>query len=543
MVSLLQQWLTKQAAQRPEAVALVLKQERVTYGELEADSNRLARLLQAAGCRRGDRVCFLMPKTPAALLSQLAILKADCTYVPLDAGSPAPRLAKIVEACEPRVILAAGPVVKLLDELLAEVQIDVKPQIGWLGDEAPANNQFVVSFARAAAQSYSDAGLSYQNSSADPAHILFTSGSTGVPKGVVITHANVIHYVEWAVSYFGTTATDRVSGHPPLHFDLSTYDIFGAFAAGAELHLIPAELSLLPNKLADYIRTAELTQWFSVPSLLNYMAKLDAVKPNDFPALKHVLWCGEVFPTPGLRYWMQRLPHAQFTNLYGPTEATIASSYYTLPACPASDDAPVPIGRPCAGEELLVLDGALKPLPVGEIGDLYIGGVGLSPGYWRDVEKTAAAFVPDPRHLGHLGHPDDPQRRIYRTGDLARLGDDGLVYFLGRADSQIKSRGYRIELGEIETALNALGWLRECAVVAIETGGFEGALICCAYVAPNSEITSAGLRQALSAKLPGYMLPARWLALASLPKNVNGKIDRRQLKEEFQAQAHAASAK
>jgi amino acid adenylation domain-containing protein len=413
-----------------------------------------------------------------------------------------------------------------------------KPLIGWLDEATPANNQFTVSFVRIDAQSYSKAPLNYQNSSADPAHILFTSGSAGVPKGVVITHANVVQFVEWAVSYFGTTAADRISGHPPLHFDLSTYDIFGAFAVGAQLHLIPAELSLLPQKLADYIRMAELTQWFSVPSLLNYMAKLNAVTPNDFPSLKRLLWCGEVFPTPALRYWMQRLPHVQFSNLYGPTEATIASSYYTLPACPASDDEPVPIGQPCAGEELLVLNDEMKPVPVGEIGDLYIGGVGLSPGYWCDLEKTVAAFVPDPR---------DPQQRIYRTGDLARLGEDGQVYFLGRADSQIKSRGYRIELGEIETALNALGLLHECAVVAIETGGFEGTLICCAYVpssaAQSGEVTPASLREALSAKLPSYMLPARWLALASMPKNANGKIDRRQLKEECQTHANAASVK
>jgi amino acid adenylation domain-containing protein len=527
----LQQWATKQAETRAEAVALVLGQERVSYGELELASNRLARLLKEIGCVRGDRVCFLMPKTPAAISSMLGILKADCSYVPLDPASPAPRLAKIVAACEPRVILAAGAVIRLLAELLAELQPATLPRIGWLDESNSEGNGLQPAFTINDLASYSGEPLSYQNTSEDAAHILFTSGSTGAPKGVVIKHSNVIRFVEWAVGYFGINATDRNSSHPPLHFDLSTFDIFGAFAAGAQLHLVPAELNLLPNKVADFIRKAELTQWFSVPSLLNYMAKLDAVRPHDFPALRRLLWCGEVFPTPGLRYWMQRLPHAQFTNLYGPTEATIASSYYTVTRIPQRDDEPIPIGRACGGEELLVLDGEMKPLPVGESGELYLGGAGLSPGYWRAEEKTAAAFLPDPRN---------PAERLYRTGDLAKVGEDGLVHFLGRADSQIKSRGYRIELGEIETALNALGLLQECAIVAVETGGFEGTTICCAYVQPNAEVTPAALREALSQHLPSYMLPARWLALAELPKNANGKIDRRKLREEFQVNALAA---
>src|SRR5262249_11055463 len=159
--------------------------------------------------------------------------------------------------------------------------------------------------------------------------------------------------------------------------------------------------------------------------------------------------------------------HVTFTNLYGPTEATIASSYYTVPAPPPSDDTPIPIGTPCDGEELLVLDDYLQPAPPGEIGFLFIAGVGLSPGYWRDEQKTNEVFLPRPGAA-------DANERIYKTGDLAKVGEGGLVYFLGRADSQIKSRGYRIELGEIETALNALGLLRECAVVAVDTGGFEG---------------------------------------------------------------------
>jgi len=236
-----------------------------------------------------------------------------------------------------------------------------------------------------------------------------------------------------------------------------------------------------------------------------------------------VLWCGEVLPTPTLIYWMQRVPHASFTNLYGPTEATIASSYYTVPACPASEDASIPIGQACGGEELLVLDDQLRPVPAGEMGDLYIRGAGLSPGYWRDPEKTRAAFVPNPGSA-------TPGDRLYRTGDRASVGADGLVRFLGRADAQIKTRGYRVELGEIETALHALGTLRECAVVGVPSQDFDGVAIGCAY-APlaGGAVTPAALREALAHALPAYMLPSRWLACDALPKTSNGKIDRRRL--------------
>jgi acyl-coenzyme A synthetase/AMP-(fatty) acid ligase len=263
------------------------------------------------------------------------------------------------------------------------------------------------------------------------------------------------------------------------------------------------------------------------------MAKFDVIREADFPALERVLWCGEVLPTPILMHWMERLPHARFTNLYGPTEATIASSYYTVPERPEDETEPIPIGTPCAGEELLVLDDQLAPVSTGEIGDLYIGGVGLSPGYWRDDEKTRAAFVPDP-------NTTDGSARIYRTGDLAKVMEDGLVYFLGRADSQIKSRGYRIELGEIETALNAFQELRECAVVGVETGGFEGTAICCAFApAAGHEVEPPQLREQLAALLPAYMLPSRWHQMDALPKNVNGKIDRRALRELFEQQVVA----
>jgi acyl-coenzyme A synthetase/AMP-(fatty) acid ligase len=286
---------------------------------------------------------------------------------------------------------------------------------------------------------------------------------------------------------------------------------------------------VLPHRLVEFIRSARLTQWFSVPSVLNYAAKFDAVRAHDFPALERLMWCGEVFPTPALMYWMRRLPHVTFTNLYGPTETTIASAFYTLRECPADPAADVPIGTGCGGEELLVLGKDLKPVAPGHVGDLFIRGAGVSAGYWNDPERTAGAFLPNPGS-------SDPDDRLYRTGDLARVGSDGQVYFVGRADAQIKSRGYRIEPGEIESALSALDAVQEAAVVGIPSNGFEGTLIACAFAQlPGRSVSPADLRKALSARVPVYMLPTRWMTLPALPKNASGKIDRRALRELFTA--------
>jgi amino acid adenylation domain-containing protein len=529
MTRRLQNYLDAQVDRRPEKTAIVFNDRVLSYLELHESSNRVARALKDSGCDPGDRVALLVPKSPEALIAMFGVLKADCIYVPLDCSSPASRLLKIVEICESRCILAVASTAHILTEMIA-AGIPTDTRIGWLDDGMAMDGG--TAFAWPEVQCQSAAHIDSSNST-DAAHILFTSGSTGTPKGVVITHANVIPFVDWAIRYFDIQPEDRISGHPPLHFDLSTFDIYGTIAAGAQIHLLAQELSVLPHRLARFIRDSALTQWFSVPSILHHMAKFDVVQQDDFPSLKRLLWCGEKFPTPALMYWMQRLTKVSFTNLYGPTEATIASSFYRVPACPKDETAEIPIGHPCEGEQLLVLDPDLTPCAPEIVGDLYIAGTGLSPGYWRDPEKTVQAFI-----SSNFG-------RIYRTGDLARVGRDEMIYLVGRADTQIKSRGYRIELGEIEAAIHAIAGIQDAAIVAIDTGGFEGLAICCAYVSRSSELSPLAMKKQLVRSLPQYMIPVHWMVLDHMPLNGNGKTARPRLKQMFLEQyaaSHAAAA-
>lgn len=520
-VSRLQDYITREAEHRPDAIALVDGEHTLTYQALERRSNQLARLLLEGGCEPGDRIGLLLPKSADAVIGMLAALKAGGLYVPVDPESPASRIEKIMLAAECRYVLAGTAATGLLEKLMPMMAAKTRPGLVWMSGAEPAGLDVQPRFTKADAEALSTEPLATAlQPDAGPAHLLFTSGSTGQPKGVIVTHANVIAFVDWAKAYFGMNEHDRVSCHSPLHFDLSTFDLYGGFAAGAEVHLVPAKLNLFPKGLIAFMRDRRLTQWFSVPSVLTYLTRFDAVEGGDFPEMKRLIWCGEVFPTPPLISWMQKLPHVTFTNLYGPTEATIASSYYTMPAIPDDPHASVPIGKACGGEEMLILGEGLEPQPKGETGEIYIAGAGITDGYWRDVAKTEAAFRP------HRDPSAAAGESMYRTGDLGYVGEDGQIHFVGRADTQIKSRGHRIELGEIETALNSLPEVGQVAVVAIEID-FGSYNICCAFASADGHDPSPQeVKARLSALVPRYMLPVRWQKMTTMPSNANGKIDR-----------------
>lgn len=523
---LLHEGFTAQVARRPDATALVWRDWQQSYAGLEQEANRLAHLLGDAGIKPGDRVALLVPKGPAAILGLLGALKAGAAYVPLDPSDAPKRLARTLAAADCRIVLGASPLgVRSLREALSSTDAKQRPLIGWLDDAAPLGSHAL--FTRRDLGAFPTSAPAPRTGQRDLAQIVFTSDATGFPKGVMITHASTSRFLEWAGRYFGIRHDDRLSQHAPLRFVVSSFDIFGALWAGAELHLVPPELNLVPNKLAQFIRDAALTQWFSVPAVLNLLAKFDVLRDRDFPSLRRIIFAGEVLPTPSLIYWMKRVPQAKFTNLYGPTETTIASSYHTVKQCPTDDREPISIGRPCDGEEFLLLDEHMRPVPVGTVGDLYIRGVGLAAGYWRDRAKTEAAFVPDPDDETGL-------RRLYRTGDRVRRGQDGQYYFCGRADRQIKSRGYRIELGEIEDAMASVPQVRECAVIGMESGRYGGTLVCCAYALELGKVlTLNALRARLKELLPSYMLPVRWLRYDALPRTAQGKVDLTKLERAF----------
>jgi amino acid adenylation domain-containing protein len=503
--------VARAAATNPDALAVVDEAHSLTYRELECASDELAAELRALGCGQGDLVCILAPKSSRAIVAILATLKCGAAYVPLDHASPPPRLGKMLIAASPRVLIAHPDCAELLKECLTRYDPAVPPSVQWLR-ETTLNDTMRTS-----------APLSH--SPGDLAYVMFTSGSTGVPKGVPITHGSATNFVSWAMDHFGIGPGLRISCHPPLHFDISVMDIFGALGAGAELHLVPDRVNLAPELTANFIRGARLNQWFSVPAVLAAMAGRNIIDYGDFPDLRRVVWCGDVLRTPVLRHWMQRLPQVSFTNLYGPTEATIACSFYDIRRIPENDFTPIPIGRPITGVHMSVRDDHGCAAPPGAIGNLYIGGDCLTPGYLGNPENDTQAFQDLPG--SDLG-------RWYRTGDLACIDEDGIFSFHGRMDRQIKSRGYRIELDEIAAALSGLPEVAEAATVAIASPGIQGKEICAAYTArPGSETSPRKIRSQLAHILPLYMVPMRLLCLPALPVNPNGKVDYNSLSQRF----------
>ncbi|QFR33553.1 non-ribosomal peptide synthetase [Ancylobacter sp. TS-1] len=467
----------------PHAPALRFGGRTLDYATLDARSAALAEALAARGVGRESLVAVALPRSFELVIALVAILRAGAAYLPLDLAQPEARLARILGSARPRLILAeAASGQNFADEY------KIFPPEKWpamLADPLPAGP-----------------------APGDAAYVIYTSGSTGEPKGVVVEHRAIVNRLEWMREHYGFTAADRILQKTPATFDVSVWEFFLPFLAGACLVIAPPEAHRDPVALAALIRDEAITTAHFVPSML--AAFLDEPRARGL-ALARVFCSGEELPA-DLRDRFHRTVRAELHNLYGPTEAAVDVSFW--PADEADRSRPVPIGFPVWNTRLYVLDEAGRPQPPGVPGHLYLGGVQLARGYLGRDDLTAERFRPDPFR---------PGERIYATGDLALWRPDGAVVFLGRSDHQVKIRGLRIELGEIEAAVMASGLVRQAGIVAREDGGTTRIV---AYVVPEPGADLAALKGFVAARVPDYMVPAAFVALDALPVNANGKLDR-----------------
>jgi amino acid adenylation domain-containing protein len=520
----LHQLVDRAAESAPEHEAVRGEGRVLTYAELLRRSDAVAAALVDAGVERGDRVALYAPKGPDTITALYGVLRAGAAYVPIDPKSPVLRAASIAADCTVSAVVSTAARIPALLEALEGHRPRVVILIGDEGDLSVPGvttlgfEDVVRSGARAKPVPVIDTDLAY---------ILYTSGSTGMPKGVMLTHRHALNFVEWCASVIGTGPEDRFSNHAPLHFDLSIFDLYVAAYGGATVSVVPEEWAYFGRDLARFVRQERITVWYSVPSALMVLTR-GAREGETYPDLRAVAFAGEVYPTKHLRALRTLVPDADLWNLYGPTETNVCT-YYRVRDVP-DDDATIPIGRACENTQVFALreDGGLAG--VGEPGELYVRGSAVMKGYWAQPERSAEVLVRDPLHTEA---PD----LVYRTGDLVRLRPDGDYDFLGRRDHQVKSRGYRIELGEVEAALNADPVLETAVAVAVPHEDWGRAIV--AFVVPRdgAVVTEIEVKRRASRLLPRHMIPARVDVRSDLPRTSTGKADRGSIESEAVSRA------
>ncbi|HEU4928849.1 MAG TPA: amino acid adenylation domain-containing protein [Candidatus Krumholzibacteria bacterium] len=512
---LLPHLLAQSASKFPDRTAVVAGAESLTYAELDRLSDRVAAMLFGMGVRRGDRVGLFLPKSIGAVVGLYGAMKAGAAYVPIDPAAPAGRAAYIIDNCGIRVLLTSGSAA--VKDLVAKATA-LEQLILLDSKELPSAASLPVT-SWEEVQSHDGVVPSLDAIETDLAYILYTSGSTGVPKGVMISHRNSLTFVDWAHQEIAVTENDRLSSHAPLHFDLSVFDLFVAAKAGAALVLVPDGLSSFPFRLAEWIDQEKISVWYSVPTILSLLVRSGNLSRFTFDALRTIIFAGEVFPVKYLRDLMALVPKAAYYNFYGPTETNVIT-YYRVPPIAEDRTAPIPIGRACANMEVFGLtDEGKRVERPGDVGELYARGSFVAQGYWGDEERTQRNFVPNPVHRGY-------KETAYRTGDLVTLDDNGDYIFLGRRDDMVKSRGYRIELGEVEMTMYRHAGVREAAVVAVPDPAIGARLVAFVVMAADAGIDVADLHAFCGEYLPRYMVPESIELRESLPKTSTGKVDK-----------------
>lgn len=451
-----------------------------------------------------EPVIVYLPKSGKCIASFMGAMYSGNPYVPVAYDMPPNRIKKIIDSLEGR-----GHIIT--DENGMEVIT---------GLEIPSSIH---------AHLYSEASASKKNETAvyerlsrvidtNPIYIMFTSGSTGEPKGVTVAHRGVVDYALWVKRTFGIDENSKLGNQAPFYFDNSIFDIYSMLLNGAHMYIIPEALFMFPSKLPEFIRDNELTVIFWVPTVMINVANSGVLSEIEMPTLKTVAFCGEVMPNTQLNIWRKNHPNAVYANLYGPTEISDVCTYYIVDR-DFKDSDPLPIGRACENMRIIILNAENKIAKAGEQGELCVIGTGVSLGYWNKKDITDKVFIQNPANPFY-------EEKIYRTGDLAYITDDGLIMYDGRIDNQVKVKGNRIELGEIE-----------CAAMCVE--GVKGA--CAVFDAPNERIVLfvescqplilRKFNNELKQYIPKYMLPSKLVVMDAFPHTANDKIDRVTLKK------------
>lgn len=534
-------WLDETAARFPDKTAYADEKKEVTFGQLRIQARRIGGELALRGLFKKPVAIFL-EKGVDVLISFMGTAYSGNFYSPIDVDMPGSRVDKILEVLQPEVVITTAALREtfsryayegeflLLEEILDSHAADenfmfmkglsaekVKDAAERRGAQAEKE-----SFGGGAGTSDDarDAALEAarrRGIDTDLLYVLFTSGSTGVPKGVTINHRAVIDYIDWVTETFRITEKDSFGNQAPFYFDNSILDIYSALKTGATVYIVPKNLFAQPVLLLEYLKEKRINTIFWVPSALIVVAKLKAFRNVDLTdTLKRVLFCGEVMPNKQLNVWRKFLPDVQYANLYGPTEITDACTYYIVDR-EFTDEEPLPIGKPMPNTDILVLNEKDEPVQGGEAGELCVRGTSLSMGYYNNPEKTREAFVQNPLNQA-------VPELIYRTGDIVKYNERGEILYLSRKDFQIKHMGHRIELGEIETAVSSLEEISQN---------------CCLYDEKHQkivlfieeELEKAYINEKISHLVPEYMLPNKLIVVEKMPINANGKIDRVKLKE------------
>jgi len=487
------QLVAAQAATTPDAVALIANDQVLSYRELNCRANQLAQYLQTLGVGPNVLVGCCVERSLDMVVALLGILKAGGAYVPLDPTYPPERLAFMLEDAQVPVLITKQPLATRLPTLRAQVvYLDIDAAV--LAQQSETNPVHTVT-------------------TDDLVYVIYTSGSTGRPKGVLITHNSLLNLVYWHQHTFAVTPADRATQVSSPAFDATGWELWPYLTIGASVYLPDEYISISPILLRDWLVNHKITITFLPTALAESMIALEWPSRS---VLRFLLTGADTLH----RYPSPSLPFALINN-YGPTETTVVATSGRVPST-AHADMPPSIGRPIANTQIYILDEQLRQIPIGEPGELHIGGVGLAKGYLNRPELTNEKFIPNP-------FSDEPGACLYKTGDLARYLPDGQIAFLGRSDQQIKIRGFRIEPDEIVSVLNEHPAVQMSLVVAREYTPGDKCLVAYIVLASGVQVTASSLRDTLMTHLPDYMIPATFVQLEALPLTPNGKVDRASL--------------